>query len=95
MAAELSPRIRVNAVLPGAIETDALRGCLDRFGPEVREHMIAQPRCGVTASLRTSPTPRSFCLSAASSFVTGKLLVVDGAASGGLMPREMPDLTAP
>ncbi|HEX7097159.1 MAG TPA: SDR family NAD(P)-dependent oxidoreductase [Acidimicrobiales bacterium] len=36
MAAELAPRIRVNAVLPGAIETDALRNFLDRIGGDVR-----------------------------------------------------------
>jgi 7-alpha-hydroxysteroid dehydrogenase len=95
MAVELSPRIRVNAVLPGAIETDALRGWLERFGPEVREHMISQ------TAMRRNGLPQDianavlYLASDASSFVTGKLLVVDGAASTGLLPREMPDLTAP
>ena len=95
MAVELSPRIRVNAVLPGAIETDALRGWLERFGPEVREHMISQ------TAMRRNGLPQDianavlYLASDASSFVTGKLLVVDGAASTGLLPRDMPDLTAP
>ncbi len=92
MAAELAPRIRVNAVLPGAIETDALRGYLDQYGPEVREHMI-----GATA-MRRNGEPEDIANAAlflaceASSFMTGKLLVVDGAASAGLLPRAIPDL---
>jgi 7-alpha-hydroxysteroid dehydrogenase len=94
MAAELSPGIRVNGVLPGAIETDALRGWLERFGPEVREHMISQ------TAMRRNGLPQDianavlFLASDASSFITGRLLVVDGAAGTRLLPRDMPDLTA-
>ncbi len=94
MAAELSPRIRVNAVLPGAIETDALRGWLERFGPEVREHMISQTAMRRNGLPQDIANAALFLVSDASSFVTGKLLMVDGAASTGLLPREMPDLTA-
>jgi 7-alpha-hydroxysteroid dehydrogenase len=94
MAAELSPRIRVNAVLPGAIETDALRGWLERFGPEVREHMISQTAMRRNGLPEDIANAALFLVSDASSFVTGKLLMVDGAASTGLLPREMPDLTA-
>src|SRR5439155_9860887 len=39
MAAELAPRIRVNAVLPGAIETEALKGWLGSKEPSAREDM--------------------------------------------------------
>jgi 7-alpha-hydroxysteroid dehydrogenase len=93
MAAELSPRIRVNGVLPGAIETDALRGWLERFGPEVRDHMISQTGMRRNGLPQDIANAALFLASDASSFVTGKLLVVDGAASTGLLPREMPDLT--
>jgi 7-alpha-hydroxysteroid dehydrogenase len=92
MAAELSPRIRVNGILPGAIETDALRGWLDRFGPDVRKHMIEG------TSMRRNGQPEDianaalYLVSPAASFVTGKLLSVDGAASASLLPRNMPDL---
>jgi 7-alpha-hydroxysteroid dehydrogenase len=94
MAAELSPRIRVNAVLPGAIETDALRGWLEQFGPEVREHMISQTAMRRNGLPQDIANAALFLVSDASSFVTGKLLMVDGAASTGLLPRDMPDLTA-
>jgi 7-alpha-hydroxysteroid dehydrogenase len=92
MAAELAPRIRVNAVLPGAIETDALRGYLDDYGPEVREQMIARTamrRNGLPADIANATL---FLASPAASFITARLLGVDGSASSGLMPREMPDL---
>jgi 7-alpha-hydroxysteroid dehydrogenase len=92
MAAELSPRIRVNAVLPGAIETDALRGYLDQYGPEVREHMIertAMRRNGLPDDIAGAAL---FLAAPAASFITGRQLMVDGLASSGLMPREMPDL---
>jgi 7-alpha-hydroxysteroid dehydrogenase len=94
MAAELSPRIRVNAVLPGAIETDALKGYLDDYGPEVREQMIAR------TAMRRNGLPEDIADAAlylaapAASFITGRLLPVDGLAGSGLMPREMPDLEA-
>ncbi len=39
VAADLAPKIRVNAVAPGAIETPALAGWLEQFG-EVRQQMI-------------------------------------------------------
>jgi 7-alpha-hydroxysteroid dehydrogenase len=94
MAAELSPRIRVNAVLPGAIETDALRGWLERFGPEVREHMISQTGMRRNGLPQDIANAALYLVSDASSFVTGKLLVVDGAAGTSLLPRNMPDLTA-
>ncbi len=35
-----------------------------------------------------------FLASPAASFITGRLLIVDGAASPGVLPRELPDLTA-
>jgi 7-alpha-hydroxysteroid dehydrogenase len=92
MAAELSPRIRVNGILPGAIETDALRGWLDRFGPDVRKHMIegtAMRRNGQPEDIANAAL---YLVSPAASFVTGKLLSVDGAASASLLPRNMPDL---
>ncbi len=92
MAAELSPRIRVNAVLPGAIETDALRGYLDDYGPQVREQMIARTamrRNGLPDDIANAAL---FLASPAASFITGRLLPVDGLAGSGLMPRDMPDL---
>ncbi len=91
MAADLAPRVRVNAVLPGAVETDALRGFLERMDPSVREHMRDR------TPMRRNGTPRDiaaavlFLASPAASWITGKLLEVDGAAGDDLVPKAIPD----
>jgi 7-alpha-hydroxysteroid dehydrogenase len=90
-AIELAPRVRVNAVLPGCIETDALRGFMDAM-PDVRAGLHSK------TPMRRNGTPEDiasaalFFASPASSWITGKLLEVDGAAPAGLFPNEAPDL---
>lgn len=92
LAAELAPTIRVNAVLPGAIETAALEWWLSQKGPDLREGMIAR------TAMRRNGTPQDiadavlFLASPASSWVTGKLLEVDGSAADELLPSSQPDL---
>jgi 7-alpha-hydroxysteroid dehydrogenase len=90
-AVELAPRIRVNAILPGCVETEALRGFMDAM-PDVRAGLQAK------TPMRRNGTPEDigsaalFFASPASSWITGKLLEVDGAAPAGLFPNESPDL---
>ncbi|HVM67214.1 MAG TPA: glucose 1-dehydrogenase [Acidimicrobiales bacterium] len=92
MAIELAPRVRANAVLPGAIETDALRKFLDGRGATIRETMIAN------TAMRRNGTPDDitpavlYFASDASSWVSGKLLEVDGLAAAELIPKDAPDL---
>ena len=92
MAVELAPRIRVNAVLPGAIETDALRGWLTTKGSDVREVMISR------TAMRRNGTPDdiaqaiAFLASPAASWITGKLLEIDGLVFHELIPSSIPDL---
>lgn len=92
MAVELAPRIRVNAVLPGAIETDALGWWLSMQGPEVRQGMVER------TLMRRNGTPQDvadavlFFASPATRWVTGKLLEVDGASAEDLVPSDLPDL---
>lgn len=92
MAAELSPRIRVNAVLPGAVETDALRWFLSQQGEDIRAEMVAR------TAMRRNGTPEDiaaavlYFASPAASWVTGKLLEVDGGAAAELIPNNQPDL---
>ncbi|HET6737154.1 glucose 1-dehydrogenase [Mycobacterium sp.] len=90
-AIELAPRVRVNAILPGCVETEALRGFMDAM-PDVRAGMQSK------TPMRRNGTPEDigaaalFFASPASSWITGKLLEVDGAAPAGLFPNESPDL---
>ena len=89
MAAEMSPRVRVNGVLPGAIETAALRNYVDA---DVRAEMARR------TAMRRNGTPQDIALavlflaSDASSWITGQLLDVDGLAPDDLVPRDIPDL---
>jgi 7-alpha-hydroxysteroid dehydrogenase len=90
-AIELAPRVRVNAILPGCVETEALRGFMDAM-PEVRASLQSK------TPMRRNGTPDDICSAAlffaspASSWITGKLLEVDGAAPAGLFPNDSPDL---
>jgi len=92
MAAELAPKVRVNAVLPGAIETDALRGWLANLPPDVREtmqHNTPMRRNGFPEDIADAVL---YLCSPAASFVTGELLKVDGMAADDLLPGMVPDL---
>jgi 7-alpha-hydroxysteroid dehydrogenase len=89
MAADLAPRVRVNGVLPGAVETAALR----RYVPdEVREQMAertAMRRNGLPEDIARAVV---FLASPAASWITGKNLEVDGLAAEDLVPKDIPDL---
>lgn len=89
MAADLAPRVRVNAVLPGAVETASLRRYV---GPDVRAQMVER------TAMRRNGQPIDIALavlylaSPASAWVTGKLLEVDGLADDDLVPKGIADL---
>jgi 7-alpha-hydroxysteroid dehydrogenase len=89
MAAELAPRVRVNAVLPGAVETNALRRYVE---PDTLQRMTQR------TAMRRNGTPEDialavlFLVAPAASWITGKLLEVDGLADDDLIPKDIPDL---
>src|SRR4029078_10709148 len=89
MAADLAPRVRVNAVLPGAVETNALRNYVE---PDVLQRMTTR------TAMRRNGTPQDiahavlFLVAPAASWITGKLLEVDGLADDDLIPKDIPDL---
>jgi 7-alpha-hydroxysteroid dehydrogenase len=92
MAADLAPRIRVNAVLPGAVETEALGGWLSSMDPGIRGTMherTAMRRNGTPDDIATAVV---YVVSPAASWVTGKLLEVDGSANPELVPKGIIDL---
>lgn len=89
LSADLGPRIRVNAIAPGTIETEALATVFD---DELRAQMIA------VTPLRRLGTPDDlspavvYLASDASSFMTGKVLEIDGGAEQPGIALGLPDL---
>ncbi len=76
MAPELAPKIRVNAIEVGGIETEALAHVLS--DETVRAQLVGNTpmqRVGVPADIAAAVV---YLSSAASSFVTGKIFEVDG-----------------
>ncbi len=88
-AVELGPRIRVNGIAPGSIETEALATVVD---DDLRAQMVA------VTPLRRLGTPRDIALgvvylaSDASSYVTGKILEIDGGLEQPAVSLGLPDL---
>jgi len=80
MAAEFAPRgIRVNALAPGAVNTDMVRAT----GPEAQAGMARACLQRRIASPDEMVGPALFLASDAASFVTGQVLIADG----GLVTR--------
>jgi NAD(P)-dependent dehydrogenase (short-subunit alcohol dehydrogenase family) len=80
MAAEFAPRgIRVNALAPGAVDTDMVRGTT----PESQEGMAQASLQKRIASPEEMVGPALFLASDAASYVTGQVLIADG----GLVTR--------
>ncbi|MGH2786101.1 MAG: glucose 1-dehydrogenase [Actinomycetota bacterium] len=95
MASDLAPKIRVNAILPGAVETWALNwylGYMDEKGTPVRDTMIDRTLLQRNGTPEDVSAAALYLCSDASSWVTGKLLEVDGGWTFELLPRTIPDL---
>ncbi len=76
MAADLSPRIRVNGVAPGAIHTDALEVIMR--DPEIRAAIEAATPMRRLGSVEDIAAAVLYLCSPASSYVTGQIIDVDG-----------------
>lgn len=78
MAADLGPKIRVNALVPAAVETPGLRAVFESRAPEMRQTIIDRTR------LRRLGTPEDIAYAAvylaspAAAWVTGTLLDITG-----------------
>ena len=90
LAQDLAPRIRVNAICPGAIATDALEVVLQN--EELHKLMVdATPmrRLGEPDDIAAAAL---YLASPASSYVTGAILRVDGGIEGSNLDMGIPDL---
>jgi 7-alpha-hydroxysteroid dehydrogenase len=78
LAADLGPKIRVNAIAPAAVETPGLREVFDARAPGMREIIIKHTR------LRRMGTPEDVALAAlylaspAAAWITGTVLEING-----------------
>jgi 7-alpha-hydroxysteroid dehydrogenase len=91
MAADLGPRIRVNALLPGPVETQALRHVLETRMPELRELLVEGTRMRRIGLPEDVALAAVYLASPAASWVTGVLLDLDGGSVDELTASS-PDL---
>jgi 7-alpha-hydroxysteroid dehydrogenase len=78
MAADLGPRIRVNAVLPGTIETEALRRYWEEKDDSLRATLIEHLRMKRFGTPDDVASAVIYLASPAASWVTGLLLEING-----------------
>jgi 7-alpha-hydroxysteroid dehydrogenase len=90
MAADLAPKIRVNAIAVGSVATSALDIVLET--PELLDQMVAgtpMKRLGETDDIAMAVL---YLASPAASFVTGKIWEVDGGLQAPNLALGLPDL---
>ena len=90
MAADLAPRVRVNGIAVGSIATSALEVVLDN--QEIHDEMVRRTplkRLGVPDDIALCAL---YLASPAASFVTGKLLEIDGGLEEANLALGLPDL---
>ncbi|WP_127784379.1 SDR family oxidoreductase [Rhodococcus sp. X156] len=90
LAAELNPKIRVNAVAPGAILTESLEVvAADPAMKQALEDATPLQRIGTVEDIAAAVL---YLASPASSYVTGQVLAVDGGLAVTNMDMPFPDL---
>lgn len=90
LAADLSPRIRVNAVAPGAILTEALE--VVAANPEIKAAIEAGTPLRRLGEPNDIAAAVLYLASKASSYVTGQVLAVDGGLRTTNLELPIPDL---
>ncbi len=89
LAAEFAPRVRVNALAVGATETDALTPFLDA-ATGLREQMVALTPMGRLGTPEDIGLAVLYLASPAASWVTGKILDIDGGTIASNWPIKIP-----
>jgi len=87
---ELAPKVRVNALALGSIETPALTPFL--ADARMKEEMIRRTPMRRIGTVEDAAAAALYLCSDASSFVTGKVLEVDGGVEISNFPVDLPDL---
>lgn len=89
LSADLAPRVRVNAVAPGSIETEALGSVLTDDMRATMTSLTPMRRLGTPEDVALAVL---YLASDAGSYLTGKILEVDGGMEASNMPLGLPDL---
>jgi len=89
LAADLAPKIRVNAIAPGAIVTDALGMVLNDELEQLMVQGTPMRRLGEVDDIALGVL---YLASSASSYLTGKMLEIDGGISFPNLSLGIPDL---
>jgi 7-alpha-hydroxysteroid dehydrogenase len=90
-AADLSPRIRVNAIAVGSVATSALDIVMQT--DELRTAMVASTPLGRIGDPEDIAAAVVYLASEAGSYITGKILEVDGGIGAPQLDMRLPDLT--
>jgi 7-alpha-hydroxysteroid dehydrogenase len=89
LASDLAPRVRVNAIAVGSVATSALETVLD---DELRVRMVAATPLQRLGRPEDIAATALWLASPAGSFVTGKVIEVDGGIESPNLPLGLPDL---
>jgi 7-alpha-hydroxysteroid dehydrogenase len=92
LALELAPTVRVNGIAPGVVATETLTGVLE--STQVQQIAAATPLHRLASSADVAYTAR-WLASPAASYITGKIIEVDGGAETPVFPSDIPDLKPP
>ena len=90
LAADLAPKIRVNAVSPGATATSALEIVTD--SPELTDAMVAGTPLKRLGEPWEIAAAALYLASPAAAYVTGEILSVSGGIQGSNLELGLPDL---
>jgi 7-alpha-hydroxysteroid dehydrogenase len=90
LAADLAPKIRVNVIAPGAIATSALDIVLQNEALE--RQMIERTPLGRIGDVEDIAAGAVYLASAASGYVTGRVIDIDGGVQRSNLDMSIPDL---
>jgi 7-alpha-hydroxysteroid dehydrogenase len=90
MAIDCSPRIRVNAIAVGSVATSALQVVLTE--DVIRNEMIDKTPLKRLGEVEDIALGALYLASDAASFVTGKVLEIDGGIEAANLDLRLPDL---
>jgi 7-alpha-hydroxysteroid dehydrogenase len=90
VAADLAPAIRVNGIAVGAVATSALEIVLDN--DEIRDEMVGKTPLGRLGRPRDIALGALWLASPAGSWITGKVMEIDGGIEGSNLDLRIPDV---